>query len=566
MNQLSKSQKSRLAIRSFKTIADALALRGYYKPAGRSGKTLENALRTISPEIYGTMNDPRSIELTGLEYVLDRLPRGIESCTRIVLTAKEEFDSTAFEKIVPGKRRRISYRVSESEMCFVITTGLSEIYDVLTHITFLNIEARKIHEQMRDESGDISSNWKELEKNVRKEKELYGKELDQAIWNLSILVGRTYQETRKSYESLEENRKHENTNNGLFRIVYELGQRVEREESSRDHHLLVYFTPSLQDMIGHHAYSPEWAAHIREIIGKLGLRGRPIHIISSNMHSVINSLYGYAAVCECGDQRPEGDLYRFLIGLREKGELVRAYAEQHGFHDVPDTSGMLIHSQIIDMAKLEDVAIHPDLHINRDQLRNLQPVLLVMDYAFGTQAYEVMDELLEQLYLSSETGKTPVQSISIMGKAGILPGKKGDIMLATAHVMEGTPHNYLVHNDLRKEDFDGSIDVYVGPIVTVLGTSLQNRDVLEKFQTTSWKAVGLEMEGGHYQRAISGAVIRGYLPVDIRLGYAYYASDNPLISGQTLASGSMGDEGIKPTYMITKVILEKISYQRDSDG
>jgi hypothetical protein len=40
--------------------------------------------------------------------------------------------------------------------------------------------------------------------------------------------------------------------------------------------------------------------------------------------------------------------------------------------------------------------------------------------------------------------------------------------------------------------------------------------------------------------------------------YAYYASDNPLLSGQTLASGPMGDEGIVPTYMISKVILEKI--------
>jgi hypothetical protein len=30
------------------------------------------------------------------------------------------------------------------------------------------------------------------------------------------------------------------------------------------------------------------------------------------------------------------------------------------------------------------------------------------------------------------------------------------------------------------------------------------------------------------------------------------------VSGQTLASGSIGEEGVKPTYVITKVILEKI--------
>jgi hypothetical protein len=81
---------------------------------------------------------------------------------------------------------------------------------------------------------------------------------------------------------------------------------------------------------------------------------------------------------------------------------------------------------------------------------------------------------------------------------------------------------------------------------------------LEMFHTTTWKAVGLEREGGHYQRAIGAAIIRGHIPKDVQVRYAYYASDNPIRSGQTLAAGPMGIEGIRPTYMITKVILEKI--------
>ena len=169
-----------------------------------------------------------------------------------------------------------------------------------------------------------------------------------------------------------------------------------------------------------------------------------------------------------------------------------------------------------------------------------------------------MDELLCPCYFSDKVISYQMESISVMGKAGILPGKKGDIMLATAHVMEGTPHNYIVRNDLSVEDFEKGIDVYSGPMVTVLGTSLQNRDVLERFHTSSWKAVGLEMEGGHYQRAINAAIIQGHINPDLRTRYAYYASDNPLLSGQTLASGPMGEEGIVPTYMISKVILQKI--------
>jgi hypothetical protein len=95
-------------------------------------------------------------------------------------------------------------------------------------------------------------------------------------------------------------------------------------------------------------------------------------------------------------------------------------------------------------------------------------------------------------------------------------------------------------------------------MLTVLGTSLQNRDVLDRFHNSSWNAVGLEMEGAHYQRAISAAIIQGYIPKNLKVRYAYYASDNPLISGQTLASGPMGTEGVVPTYLISKVILEKI--------
>jgi len=66
------------------------------------------------------------------------------------------------------------------------------------------------------------------------------------------------------------------------------------------------------------------------------------------------------------------------------------------------------------------------------------------------------------------------------------------------------------------------------------------------------------MEGGHYQRAISAAIIKGNIRKEIKLRYAYYASDNPLSTGATLAAGAMGSEGVKPAYMITLIILGKI--------
>jgi hypothetical protein len=76
---------------------------------------------------------------------------------------------------------------------------------------------------------------------------------------------------------------------------------------------------------------------------------------------------------------------------------------------------------------------------------------------------------------------------------------------------------------------------------------------------TSWKAIGLEMEGAHYQKAIQVASkIRHHIGENVKLRYAYYASDNPLETGSTLASGGLGLTGVKPTYLITQKILEQI--------
>jgi hypothetical protein len=38
-----------------------------------------------------------------------------------------------------------------------------------------------------------------------------------------------------------------------------------------------------------------------------------------------------------------------------------------------------------------------------------------------------------------------------------------------------------------------------------------------------------------------------------------------MISGQSLASGPMGDEGIESTYMISKAILEKITNHDETE-
>ena len=556
MQELTKSQKARVAIRSFKTGVDAIGLRGYYRPKDLIGQALADSLRTLSPEIYGSMNDPRVVELKGLEYVIDRLPRGIERCTRIILTEEGGFEGTNFEKIEPPKRRRISFMVSATEMCFVITRGLSEIYDIMTHLTFLTIEAKKIQERMRDESGHLTVEWKELEKIVKAEPPSGG-DLDQALWNLSILLGRSFQETRKTFENLETGRKECNSNAGLFALVYHLGRRVDEEKQSPENALIVYLTPSLMNSIGQHKNGKPWANAIKEKLIALGLTDRPLHIISANLHSVVNLLYGPAALGAAEDKTDLGDVVAMVCRLLERKTDVCAVGAEGGLYSLPDSAGTHVDCQIIDTALLDPAMAHPDLNLAPLHDAAAKPVILVMDYAFGVQAFELMENLLYPHWEDERKRLFNIRSIAVMGKAGILVGNKGEIMLATAHVLEGTSDNYSVPNDLTPEDFGSEIPTYTGPMLTVVGTSLQNRDVLQRIQR-AWKAVGLEMEGGHYQRAINAAIIKGNIAPETKIRYAYYASDNPLQSGQTLASGPMGQDGLAPTYLITKVLLEKI--------
>jgi len=559
MYELTESQKARHAIREFKTITDALALRGFYRPSGKFGKDLESCLKNLSPEIYGSMNDPRVVELKGLEYVIDRLPCGIEACTKIILTEENPPKNSKFERIEPLKRRRTAYRVGTHEICMVISRGLSEIYDILTHMTFLFSEAKKIHTRMKDDSDNISIEWNELKQTVEHLDELNDTQLDQALWNLSIILGRSYQETKDTFTYLEENKQRTGSNNGLFSLIFHLGKLIDDETISRENALVIYLQPSLMNIIGHQRYGRVWAEDLKAKLLSMALLKRPIHIISANLHSVANLLYGFAAINKNKTMSIEDDLYRFIPQIRTISEEIEAYGEAHGLATVCDRSGTHIDCQIIDSARFASLPFHPKISITLPESDQEKPVILVMDYAFGTQAFELMENLLTPVKDDDTTVYLNIQSISIMGKAGILTGKKGDIMLATAHVFEGTSDNYIFENDLHEREFDTTVDVYTGPMVTVLGTSLQNRDVLHKF-LEDWKTVGLEMEGGHYQRAISAAIIKGNLSKDITLRYAYYGSDNPLMTGHTLAAGAMGEEGVKPTYMITKVLLEKIFY------
>jgi len=526
--------------------------RGYFKPGGASGKALRQLLLDIQPEIYGSMATPNKIELDGLLYVLDRLPEGIEECAFIHLTSDEGFEKGSFTPIVPKKRRRNCYRIDENQMNIELLLGRSDVYDVLTHLTFLNIEADKIRDIgfNMEEGGTPKRIWKIIEQVALGETKHTQKEIEVAIIQLSSLLGRSFDETLQAYKNFAS----PDNPNRLFKIIYSLG-RVSLDDWLEIREREIYFSSILQERVGHHFFGEKWAKNIKEILLKNDLHERPLHVISANMHSVKNILFANNALKEKAKRKVDYALYQKISNSKELRDKISDYAIEQGLIKIDDDSGSNVNVQIIDLSKV-DLKNTAFGHYNFSG----DDVILVFDYAFGEQAFEVMDELLRPSKATEIIYKMNVKSISIMGKAGILSGDKGDIMIPTAHIYEGSADNYVFDNALSKDDFvDDEIRSFEGNMITVLGTSLQNKDILSYFKRASWKAIGLEMEGAHYQKAIQiASKIRNHIDEDLFVCYAYYASDNPLKTGSTLSSGGLGLTGVKPTYMITCKILEKI--------
>ncbi len=550
----SRAQESSSAVEKLYITMRHLFNRGFYKPMGVSGETLREALLLLRPEIYGTIAEEK-VELSGLLYVIERLPVGIEECRFINLTSDEGYSKSHFKAIVPPKRKRNCYRIDEEQMNVEITRGRSDIYDILTHLTFIFIESHKIKDRVLiDESGEVTRDWQKLEYAVLQNKKLTQIDKEKAISHTANILGRTFAEVLDIYDAFGTTEKPDR----FLHVIYWLGK-LAIEEIVDNNKRTITFSPILRERLGHHIHGEIWANNIKEVLQQNQLLERPIHIISANMHSVMNSVFATHVLKTKYKDQTDFFIYEELSksGAHDLRNKVEDFAKQYGMISIPDTSGTNIDVQIFDTAKIDlKKSAFPSA-----KLAEAKPVIIVMDYAFGEQAYETIDELLKP-YQETKFKKVflNVESVSIMGKAGILQGGKGDIMIPSSHINEGTGDNYPFENELTVAMLEGNdIPVFAGPMVTVLGTSLQNKDLLKFFHDSTWGVIGLEMEGAYYQKAIqSASKIRKSINPNVKVRYAYYASDNPLETGSTLASGGLGTTGVKPTYLITIKILEQI--------
>ncbi len=326
-----KAQESSAAIEKMYITIRHLFNRGFYKPMGVSGDTLREALLTLRPEIYGAIADEK-VELNGLLYVMERLPIGIEECRFINLTSDEGYSKSHFKAIVPPKRKRNCYRIDEEQMNIEITRGRSDIYDILTHLTFIFIESHKIKDRvLLDEAGEYSRDWQKLELVVAQKKKLTLVEKEKAISHTANILGRTFEEILDIYDSFGQ----ETAPDRFLHIIYWLGK-LAIEEVIDNNKRTISFSPILRERLGHHIHGEIWATQIKKVLQENELLNRPIHIISANMHSVMNCLFAAVALKFKFENKSSLEIYEELSKpeakeLRDKVELLALKNELEDF-------------------------------------------------------------------------------------------------------------------------------------------------------------------------------------------------------------------------------------------
>ncbi|PHX61900.1 MAG: hypothetical protein CK517_03005, partial [Flavobacteriales bacterium] len=332
----SRAQESSAAIERLYITMRHLFNRGFYKPMGVSGETLREALLSLRPEIYGSIAEEK-VELNGLLYVIERLPAGIEQCRYINLTSDEGYANSHFKAIVPPKRRRNCYRIDDEQMNIEITRGRSDIYDILTHLTFIFIESHKIKDRVLiDDEGMVSRDWEKLAQFALQTKKLTPVDREIAMSHAANVLGRTFAEVQDIYESFATTEAPER----FLQIVYWLGK-IAIEEIVDNNKRTITFSPILRERLGHHIYGEIWANNIKETLSKNNLLERPIHVISANMHSVMNSIFAPAVLALKYKGKEAFQIYEDLSSSAHKDlrKKVEDVALQNGMISLPDTSG-----------------------------------------------------------------------------------------------------------------------------------------------------------------------------------------------------------------------------------
>jgi hypothetical protein len=321
---------------------------------------------------------------------------------------------------------------------------------------------------------------------------------------------------------------------------------------------------------------------------------RPIYFISSNTHSLLNLLSGFAidkrdeiiALLKQSRNEPlieewekiqkneaSSNLENFLYYALKKVEQLPAgrhlVDEQKareiamGMKRIPSLHSFDVEAQVIDLSKLTKAAIDPRVVSGLEtlDLTKTNAMIVNIDYPLGVGAYHILTAVAEHI--------SEILGVYVLGKAATLNGIRGDVMVPNVVQDEHSENTYLFRNAFSAADVQPYL-IYGNVLdnqkaLSAFGTFLQNARLMDVVYREGY--TDIEMEGGPYLSAVFemykpkrhpvNEIVNLYnVPFDV--GILHYASDTPMSKGKNLGAGALSYEGMDSTYAASVAILRRI--------
>ena len=554
-------------------------MRAYHTLLRSSGEVQLRALTepylALNSALHVGATDPAP-DLAALTYATLRLPDAIAGVRLVLLGQSEEvFRRAGYGGVLgwrrvtaPGRRRLMLY--DGDETLAVLIASPSDIDDLIPMLLAYELEWNKLHAALAGVpelraaalAADPGHDWADGDLRTRLQAAL---ELDDAGW-----------------------RRLEQIWDGAVL------DRLRQIATGKKHFALRVLGGSATD---YERVSEQWWRHVRNGVLEAGgpdldVEGRPLYFVSSNTHSLVNLLSGYAgarqeALIEYIRER-HPDLWSEYEGIRaqqvrsswenflyyvakkylqEPGSAAareeRTRAERAvGITHVTSRHYLDIHAQVIELCRLDPARLDPRLRLpGLEALRDSEALILNIDYPLGWAAYQVLHTVAAHA--------AELRGIYVMGKAATLNGRIGDVMIANHFYDEHSGNTYLIDNCFIAQDVEPYL-VYGSVLdrqraVASYGTFLQSERYFDLLYRDGYTV--LEAEAGPYLDALyedtfptrypTGEVVNLY-EAQVDLGFIHYASDTPYSKGQNLGSKNLSYAGMDPTYASTLAIARRI--------
>ena len=301
-------------------------------------------------------------------------------------------------------------------------------------------------------------------------------------------------------------------------------------------------------------------------------RRPPVYFVSSNTHTLVNLLGGYA-LAHADELLPESevpaanDLYFALREhLRTQPKLlgkVQRWDAESGIFPAENHAHVDVDAQVIELGRLVTERLDPRLQMpGLERLAESDARIINIDYPLGMAAYHLLTRV--------EQGTGALLGVYVMGKAATLNGQVGDVIISRVVHDVHCDNTYMLRNAFSADDVAPFLEhgavLDNQKAVTVRGAFLQNPNYLGVFYREGYTV--LEMEAGPYLSAIYEGVDPRRHPNDelvdlgerarFDVGILHYASDTPNSRRQWLLSKSLGSFGMDATYGCGLAITRRI--------